>query len=251
MTAIEAPQPAVTTAALRLDDISAGYESTAVLHGISIEVPTGGTVALIGPNGAGKTTLLKVASGLLRPSGGRLEVAGADVTGQRAEELARLGVCHVPEGRGVYRSLSVRENLRLQSPRGSERDSIQRAVEVFPVLGRKLGQTAGTMSGGEQQMLALAAAYIRDPAVVLIDEPSLGLAPVIVDVVFESLARLESLGTSLLLVDQFATRVLEMASTAYVLRRGHVVYAGSSADLLKRDLFSQYLGTEPVTAEGS
>jgi branched-chain amino acid transport system ATP-binding protein len=245
MTAVEEVSREVSTApALRIDRVSAGYGSTAVLRDVSIEVGQGSTVALLGPNGAGKTTLLKVASGLIRPSSGRVEVDGADITRSSADRRAARGMCHVPEGRGVYRSLTVRENLRLQSRRGRERESIARAVEAFPALGKRLQQTAGTMSGGEQQMLALAASYVRDPRVVLIDEPSLGLAPVIVDVVFESLARLEALGTSLLLVDQFATRVLEMAAHAYVLRRGGIVYDGQPSELLKGDLFTQYLGTE-------
>ncbi len=234
--------------ALEMTGVNASYGITPVLRDVSLTVPSGATVALIGPNGAGKTTLLKVASGLLKPTSGRVTLHGEDVTAMAVERRVARGLCHVPEGRGVYRSLTVRDNLRIQARRGRERDAVERAVAAFPILAKKMGQIAGTMSGGEQQMLALSAAYVRDPRLVIVDEPSLGLAPVIVDLVFEFLARLAATDTAILAVDQFALRLLAISSRAYVLRRGAVVADESAKSLLDSDVFAHYLGTtEPGT----
>jgi branched-chain amino acid transport system ATP-binding protein len=148
----------------------------------------------------------------------------------------------VPEGRGVFRSLSVRENLVMQAKRGHEREAIDRAADAFPVLYERLNQSAGTLSGGEQQMLAMASSYVRNPKLILVDEASLGLAPVIVDQVFSFLRQVTSEGAALLIVDQFVTRALEMATTAYVLRQGEITYTGAADALLDGGLFSQYLG---------
>jgi branched-chain amino acid transport system ATP-binding protein len=227
---------------LRLDDIVAGYAETTVLRGASLAVPDGAVVALLGPNGAGKTTLLRVASGLLHPSAGRMTLDGADVTGDRPFQLAARGVCHVPEGRGVFPSLTVRENLSLQA--GAGRGGIERAVDAFPRLGERLSQTAGTMSGGEQQMLALARAYIANPKVVLLDEVSMGLAPKVVDEIFEFLGRVAREGASLLLVEQYVTRALGLADYVYLLNRGQVAYRGEPSELEDEDVFARYLGHE-------
>jgi branched-chain amino acid transport system ATP-binding protein len=183
-----------------LRHISAGYGAGLVLRDVSIVVPDNSVVALLGPNGAGKTTLLRVASGLLRPAAGQILVDDVDVTGQRPFELARRGVCHVPEGRGIFPSLTVTDNVRLQAPANQGRSAIKKVTSVFPRLGERSTQIAGTMSGGEQQMLALGHAYVSDPHVVLLDEVSMGLAPKIVDEIFEYLHDLASQGTALLLV---------------------------------------------------
>src|SRR5262245_19861497 len=171
---------------LTLDNVVAGYAETTVLRGVSLTVPESSVVALLGANGAGKTTLLRVASGLLRPTAGTMTLDGTDVTSWHPHQLASRGVCHVPEGRGIFRTLTVRENLSLQAGSGGK-DSLERAVHAFPRLGERLGQTAGTLSGGEQQMLALARSYIAEPKIMLLDEVSMGLAPKIVDEIFEFL----------------------------------------------------------------
>jgi branched-chain amino acid transport system ATP-binding protein len=167
---------------------------------------------------------------------------GRDVTRLSPARRHRLGACTIPEGRGVFRSLTVRENLQLQAHDRDAKQAIERAVSVFPPLGQRLGFVAGTLSGGEQQMLAMAQAYVKQPRLVLVDEASLGLAPLVVDVIFEFLRKVTEQGTSLLIVDQFVTRVLEMADVAFVLRRGEIVYAGDPAKLLASDIFQNYLG---------
>jgi branched-chain amino acid transport system ATP-binding protein len=228
--------------ALELRGVSAGYGSTRVLREVSLTVPAGSVTALIGPNGAGKTTSLRVACGLVKPASGQVMLHGTDVTRQAAHRRAGAGLCHVPEGRGVYRNLTVRENLMMQAPADRSRASIEVATDAFPILGKRLSQKAGTLSGGEQQMLALSAAYLSRPNLVLVDEPSLGLAPIIVDVVFEFLHTLRSTGTALLLVDQYAHRTLAIADHAYILRRGEIVYEGEAGKLLKGNMFEQYIG---------
>jgi branched-chain amino acid transport system ATP-binding protein len=225
-----------------LDNIVAGYAETTVLRGVSLTVPDSSVVALLGPNGAGKTTLLRVASGLLRPTAGTMTFDGVDVTGHRPHQLAGRGVCHVPEGRGVFPSLTVRENLSLQAGRGGK-DGLAKAVEAFPRLGERLSQTAGTLSGGEQQMLALARSYIANPTVMLLDEVSMGLAPKIVDEIFEFLGRVAHEGASLLLVEQYVTRALALADYVYLLNRGQVAYRGEPSELQDEDVFARYLGT--------
>lgn len=240
------PEGSVTTAdapALELRNIEASYGQTAVLRGVSIKVQPGTVTALIGPNGAGKSTSLRVASGLMKPTSGEVLLHGQKVNHKSAARRAKGGLCHVPEGRGVYRNLTVRENLLMQSSTtGDSRESIDIAAEVFPRLGERLSQKAGTLSGGEQQMLALSAAYVAKPSIVLVDEPSLGLAPIIVDAVFEFLKTLRTKGISLLLVDQYALRTLAIADHAYVLRRGEIVYDGDAAGLVEGNMFERYIG---------
>jgi branched-chain amino acid transport system ATP-binding protein len=230
--------------AIELTSVSAAYGRTRVLNDISLTVPRGGVTALIGPNGAGKTTTLKVVSGLLRPVSGKVQLNGTDVTRSTNYKRAKDGLCHVPEGRGVYRNLTVRENLVMMTPPGTTAEGIERATATFPILGKRLTQTAGTLSGGEQQMLALSAAYLRRPSVVLVDEPSLGLAPIIVDTVFEFLETLRAEQISLLLVDQYATRALAIADDAYVLRRGNIVFSGPAAKLRDGNVFNRYIGED-------
>jgi branched-chain amino acid transport system ATP-binding protein len=224
--------------------VTAGYGDTIVLRDVSVAVPDGSVVVLIGPNGAGKTTLLRVASGLLAPRAGSVSVDGVDLTGAPAHRFAAAGVCHVPEGRGVFPSLSVRDNLVQFCRPGAESSALARAVEAFPRLGGKLDQPAGTLSGGEQQMLALSRAYILDAAVVLLDEVSMGLAPRIVDEIYEFLGRLAAAGTSLLLVEQYVTKALAMADYVYVLSRGELTFACEPAELSGDDVFARYLGMD-------
>jgi branched-chain amino acid transport system ATP-binding protein len=223
--------------------ICAGYETGQVLYDIDLAVPDSSVVALLGPNGAGKTTLLRVASGLLRPSAGQIVVDGDDLTGRSPHVLAARGVCHVPEGRGVFPALTVAENLRLQAPRAVDTAAIAEVCDVFPRLGERLTQVAGTMSGGEQQMLALAHAYVGQPNVVLLDEVSMGLAPKIVDEIFEYLHQLASTGTSLLLVEQYVSRALELAEYVFVLNRGRVTFAGEPSEVSSSTVLESYLGT--------
>jgi len=229
---------------LELNSVVAGYAGTTVLRGVDLVVPDGAVVALLGANGAGKTTLLRVASGLLHPTEGRLILDGADVTRCRPYELVRRGICHVPEGRGIFPSMTVRENLILQSVKGEEEPALERAVSAFPRLGERLAQTAGTMSGGEQQMLALARTYVQHPKLVLLDEVSMGLAPKIVDEIFDFLGLLRAQGASLLLVEQYVTRALAIAAYVYLLNRGEVSFAGEPGELEGEDVFSQYVGAD-------
>jgi branched-chain amino acid transport system ATP-binding protein len=229
-----------------LAGITAGYGDTITLREVDLVVPSGTIVALLGPNGAGKTTLLRVASGLLRPRAGQIRVDGEDLTGSPAERLARAGICHVTEGRSVFPGMSVRENLRMFAAKGAaaEAEALDRAVSAFPKLGQRLGQIAGTMSGGEQQMLALSRAYAQRAPVVMLDEVSMGLAPIVVDEIFEFFHRLVAEGSSLLLVEQYVAKALDIATHVYLLARGRVVFRGEPAELAGTDLMDRYLGAE-------
>lgn len=227
---------------LELASVTAGYGDAAVLRDVSMWVPPRSVVALLGANGAGKTTLLRVASGLLPPAAGRMRLASADVTGWSPHALARNGVCHVPEGRGVFPHLSVRDNVVIQAGRGNATEAVEKAVSAFPILGEKLNQPAGALSGGQQQMLALAHAYVVDPAYVLLDEVSMGLAPVVVDEIFEFLAKLAASGCALLLVEQFISRALELADYTYLITRGRIEFAGEPGELDSARLTDTYLG---------
>lgn len=236
------------SSALHLDNLTIGYGGSAVVHDITLEVPKGVAVALLGPNGAGKSTLLRAAAGLIKPMSGRVVLHGEDVTGKRVDERSRRGLCHIPDGRGVFPSLTVRDNLVLQSDRGRHEEALRLATEAFPILGSRLKQLAGTLSGGEQQMLALSRAYVSDPRVVLVDEVSLGLAPVIVDQLFEFLGSLLTRGTALLIVEQYVSRALDIAAEVYVLSRGRVVLRADSGEVCEADLFERYLNIETQPA---
>jgi branched-chain amino acid transport system ATP-binding protein len=229
---------------LELENITAGYGDTVVLRNVSLSVPDAKVVALLGPNGAGKTTLLRVASGLIKPTSGRIMLNEEDVTGRRPYFMARKGLCNLPEGRGIFPSLTVKDNLILQSPKGKEAATIERAVSSFPALATRLRQLAGSLSGGEQQMLALVRTFASEPKIVVVDEASLGLAPIIVDQIFKTLADIASTGVSILLVEQYVTRALALADTAYLLNRGEVAYAGGADDLEGDEIFEQYFGIE-------
>jgi branched-chain amino acid transport system ATP-binding protein len=227
---------------LELRGIEAGYDEHTVLRGVSLTVEPGQVVAVLGPNGAGKTTLLRVVSGLLRPSSGTVQLDGEDITRTRPHARARRGLCHIPEGRGIYPTLTVRENLVLHSRKGEEATALDRATAAFPMLGEKLRQPAGQLSGGQQQMLSLVRAYLTSPRLVLVDEASMGLAPVVVDKIFEFLGDIAASGTALLLVEQYVSRALALASQVYLLNKGSVVFAGQAQDIAD-DLFVHYLGT--------
>ena len=228
---------------LELRGVDAGYGATTVVRGVDLVVPDGSVVALLGPNGAGKSTLLKIGSALLAPQTGSLFFDGQDVTGTTPESLVQQGLCHVPEGRGVFRSLSVRENLRVFAG-GEDKDAIAKAVDAFPRLGERLNQIAGTLSGGEQQMLALARAVVRTPRVVLLDEVSMGLAPRVVDEIFLFLEKLAKEGCSLLVVEQYVEKALAFADYVYILSRGAVQFAGDPDELDVADVFGKYLGID-------
>jgi branched-chain amino acid transport system ATP-binding protein len=227
---------------LGIESLSAGYGRTTVLRDVTLAVRPGSVAALLGPNGAGKTTLLRVAAGLLRPAAGTIQLNGTDVTKRRASERSRGGLCLIPEGRGIFPNLTVRENLVLQVPRGRKDDALDDALEAFPVLKERLGQVAGTMSGGQQQMLALSRSYLASPAVVLLDEVSMGLAPKVIDDIFEALRRLAAKGVALLLVEQYVHRALAMADVVYLLNRGRVTFSGPPSKLDEAELMRGYLG---------
>ena len=230
---------------LELQQVTAGYSRHTVLRDVDLVVPDRSVVALLGPNGAGKTTLLRVASGQLPPSTGRVLMDGLDTTAWPSDRRARAGLCHVPEGRGIFPALTVHDNLRLQAPSDLDADTLSEVVSVFPRLGERLSQVAGTLSGGEQQMLALARAYLSNPSVVLLDEVSMGLAPKIVDEIFDYLRRLAERGPALLLVEQYATRALELADYVYVLQKGRISFAGEPSELDNRAIMASYLGAAP------
>jgi branched-chain amino acid transport system ATP-binding protein len=231
--------------ALQLSAITGGYGRSTVLHDVSMSVPAGAVAALLGPNGAGKTTLLRIAAGLLRARRGAVRAGGADLTHRRPHERARAGVCLIPQGRGVFPRLTVRENLRLQVPPWRRGAPVDPALEAFPVLAERLGQTAGSLSGGEQQMLALARCYLAKPSVVLIDELSMGLAPRLVDQLFAGLLQLAGDGIALVLVEQYVNRALQMADWVHLLERGHVAFSGRPSELEGHAVLRGYLGADP------
>jgi len=232
---------------LEIESVTAGYGDTVVLRDVSLSVPDSTVVALLGPNGAGKTTLLRAASGLIKPMSGQVMLAGEEVTGRKPYYMSRRGLCHLPEGRGIFPSLTVRDNLILQSPKGSEAASIEKAVTTFPVLGSRIKQFAGSLSGGEQQMLALVRTFLSEPKIVLVDEASLGLAPLIVDRIFKTLKQIADAGVSLLIVEQYVTRALELADSVYLLHRGQVVFSGPANEVQGDEVFERYLGIEVTT----
>ena len=230
---------------LELRGVTAGYGGTVVLRDVDLVVPDGTVVALLGPNGAGKTTLLSVASGLLAPRSGTVLLDGDDVTAVGADDRVRRGLCHVTEGRSVFRALSVRDNLRMFARRAAqERGAIDAAVAAFPRLGERLDQIAGTLSGGEQQMLALARAYVSGASVILLDEVSMGLAPIIVNEIFAFLDRLADEHRSLLIVEQYVSKALALADHVHLLSRGRIVFAGEPVELEGSDIFARYLGDQ-------
>jgi branched-chain amino acid transport system ATP-binding protein len=230
---------------LTVTDLVAGYGKAPALHGVSLEVRPGELVALIGSNGAGKSTLLKTISGLVRASAGRVTFESADITNKRPDRVVRAGIVHAPEGRRVFPALSVADNLRMGAHlnRGAERERLAEVYEVFPRLAERARQTAGSLSGGEQQMLAIGRAVMGDPKLIMLDEPSLGLAPVLVEQVLRTTAELKGSGRTVLLVEQNAELALDVADRAYVLERGRIGHEGTAAELIASSAIRQaYLG---------
>ena len=233
-------------ALLVVDGISASYGPVQVLHGVSLSVQEGEVVVVLGANGAGKTTTIRSICGMVATTG-RITIGGAEIVGKRTADIARLGVAHVPQGRGTFADLSVDDNLHLGAFVRKDKeiaDDIDRWYEVFPVLGERRTQAAGTLSGGEQQMLAVARALMSRPRLLLLDEPSLGLAPLIVQELFRRLDDIKSeMGTTMLVVEQNANLALGIADRAYVLEAGQIVLSGSASELQEDDAVRQaYLG---------
>lgn len=227
---------------LELIDVRAAYDGIEVLHGVNLAVPPGAVVALLGPNGAGKSTTIGVVSGLVTPTSGQVLMAGRNTVGARPEELARRGVVTIPEGRGVFPNLTVRENLQMATFTGVSLQSVEAfTYEQFPRLGERRKQLAGTMSGGEQQMLAMARGLASDPAILLLDELSMGLAPLIVEELYGIVADIARRGVSILVVEQFARTVLGVADLAAIMVHGVIRSVGLPSDI-EAELSSAYLG---------
>ncbi len=235
---------------LEADKLDTSYGAVKVLHGVTLKVRRGSVVAVIGANGAGKSTLINTISGVLRPSSGSIRFAGADVTHMPSHRIARCGLIQVPEGRRILGPLSVRENLELgrQAATGrspGESDALPYVFDLFPKLRDRQSQMAGSLSGGEQQMLALGRALMGRPSMLLLDEPSLGLAPLVVSQMFDAIARLKDMGVTILLVEQNARRALLASEEAYILERGRIVRFGPSAELVHDPaIHAAYLGGE-------
>jgi branched-chain amino acid transport system ATP-binding protein len=235
---------------LEIRDLTAGYGSVEALRGVSFTVPEGTTVALLGRNGAGKSTTLRVISGLLQPRGGAVTFDGVRIDRQRPEAIARLGIAHVPEGRELFNGLTVAENIAAGAyPRRLDRRKLQseidRVLEFFPVLGQFLHKPAGTLSGGQKQMLALARGLVARPRLLMVDEPSLGLSPIAVEQLYDRLALLcrEEQALTVLLVEQYVGLALEVADHAYVLEKGEVVLTGDAHELHDHpEIVSAYVG---------
>jgi len=224
---------------LSIRDLTAGYGKVEVLHGISIEVPKGRLVTLIGSNGAGKTTTMRAVSGMIAPTSGRIELAGQNITGLRSHRVTCFGLAHSPEGRRVFPALSVTDNLTLgafarltyRRPRGDVDADRERIFALFPRLRERRDMPAATLSGGEQQMLAMGRALMLNPDILLLDEPSMGLAPRLVAEVFRTLEHLKAQGMTMLLVEQFAAAALRVADYGYVLENGRIAVHGNAAQL--------------------
>jgi branched-chain amino acid transport system ATP-binding protein len=237
MTAAASP-PAL----LELCDVHAAYGRIEVLHGVDLRVPEGAVVALLGPNGAGKSTTIGVCSGIMQPTSGSVMLAGRRVNGVEPDRLARAGLCTIPEGRGIFPNLTVDENLEMMTFAGSSAAAIKEETFArFPRLIRCQHQMAGTLSGGEQQMLALARGLATRPALLLLDELSMGLAPILVDEIYEVVAQVATTGVSILVVEQFARTVLGVADLAAVMVHGRVVKVGRPAEV-EGELSAAYLG---------
>ena len=233
-----APEPPM----LELQGVRAAYGRIEVLHGVDLSVPRGAVVALLGPNGGGKTTTLKVASGQMAPTAGCLHIAGRHVNGVAPDALARIGVCTIPEGRGVFPNLTVKENLRMVTFGGVRQAEVEeKAYARFPRLGERRNQLAGTMSGGEQQMLAMARGLAVEPSLLFLDELSMGLAPLIVEELYEIVGHIAKSGVSILVVEQFARTVLGVADLAVIMLHGKVTAVGTP-DEIAPELEAAYLG---------
>ena len=236
------PEPLLT-----VEGVDAAYGSIRALHGVDLVVNRGEIVTLIGANGAGKTTTLRAISGMLKPARGRITFDGRDITGTPPHALVARGLCHVPEGRGIFANLTVAENLELGSYARKDRANVaadrEKALDLFPRVRERLGQQAGTLSGGEQQMVAIARALLARPTLLLLDEPSLGLAPQLVQLIFKIVRQINADGTTVLLVEQNAHMALTIAHRAYVLQTGAICKSGDARAMLSDpDIKCAYLG---------
>ena len=236
-------------ALLEVNDVHASYGNIHALKGVSLTVEKGEIVTLIGGNGAGKTTTLRTISGLMKPTSGNVTLGGEDLSVYKAHQLPSKGVAMVPEGRGVFAKMSVLENLEMGAYHRSDKDHIaedlEGVYELFPRLKERRTQTAGTLSGGEQQMLATARALMARPSLLLMDEPSMGLAPVLVEAIFDTIVRINQEGTTVLLVEQNAHMALQIAERGYVLQTGEIVLHDSAANLRQNEMVQKaYLGIE-------
>jgi len=235
---------------LVVEDLDVCYGASQALFGVSLEVEAGSMVAVLGANGAGKSTLARTVSGLVPAAAGRVRFDGVDVTKRAPHKLSAEGMTHIPEGRGIFTGLSVQENLRMavKQLRRSERDAaIDRAIELFPVLGERRRQAAGTLSGGEQQMLALARALSVTPKLIIADEMSLGLAPLVAETVFKGLDEARRSGITVVLIEQFVHRALALADRCVILTRGRVGWSGPASSA-HREVIDRYLGEVAQTA---
>ncbi|MBA2726221.1 MAG: ABC transporter ATP-binding protein [Actinobacteria bacterium] len=232
---------------LGVRELHVSYGNIAALKGISFEVHPGEIVTLIGSNGAGKSTTLRTISGLIKPRKGSITLQGKNITGNAGHDVVAKGICHSPEGRRIFPRMSVAENLDLGAFLRKDADGVaadkERVLELFPKLRERLSQTAGTMSGGEQQMLAVARAMMGRPKLLMLDEPSMGLAPFLVDLIFETIATIREQGTAILLVEQNALAALQVADYAYVLESGSLKLTGPASQLINDDQVARaYLG---------
>ena len=232
---------------LELDGVDAGYDGFQALFGVTLEVNSGEAVAVIGPNGAGKTTLMRVCSGLIRPTGGTIRMAGTDLATIPAHRIVELGIAHVPENRRLFPKMSVEDNLKMgaymRQARAKFRDRLGFVYELFPRLRERRGQFAGTLSGGEQQMCAIGRALMSEPKLLLLDEPSAGLAPVVVQQVFALVARIRASGLTVLIVDQNVRQVLRIVDRAYLLEAGSIRISGAATELMASETIQEaYLG---------
>jgi branched-chain amino acid transport system ATP-binding protein len=219
---------------LEVRNLVAGYGGTDVLRGISLDVAAGEIVAVLGANGVGKTTLNRALSGLLRPSAGTISFLGREITGEKPPAIVEAGLIHVPEGRKIFPNMSVRDNLVLGSYRRGKPDreaNLERMFELFPRLRERATQAAGTLSGGEQQMLAIGRGLMGEPRLIILDEPSLGLSPLLVEEMFTLIARIAAQGLAVLLVEQNVVQSLELAARAYVMENGQIVVSGTSGEI--------------------
>ncbi len=237
---------------LEVESLTTRYGAIAAIREVGLTVRAGEVVCLIGPNGAGKTTLLSTIAGLLKSSSGQISLGGNDITDWAPDRILRSGLALVPEHRRIFADLTVNENLMVggvTKTSNKRAELLNQVVELFPVLGSKLGTSAGYLSGGEAQQLAIGRAMMAEPQLLLLDEPTLGLAPLLADVVFDLIGTLRTAGLTLLVVEQSARRILEVADRGYVMRSGEVVVSGLADDLLARqDLFDTYLGRNDDSA---
>jgi branched-chain amino acid transport system ATP-binding protein len=232
---------------LAVEDVVTAYGQIVALKGVSIEVKEGDVVCLLGANGAGKSTLINTISGVLRPRSGRVLFRGMDVTGLKASSITGQGIVQVPEGRGIFAQMSVHENLLMGAHLRRDNTAVQTEIDAayarFPVLAERRAQMAGVLSGGEQQMLALERALLSQPKLLLLDEPSMGLSPIMVEKVFDTIRQIAQRGVTILLVEQNARLALKISNRAYVLANGEMALSGSASDLLRSDLVQEaYLG---------